>query len=547
MPRKLQPNQIVTYKKKITYVNPQNEQKGFFDSFWGIFLIQVLAVTAAIATSGVGSAAVAGLGLSQFGSAVASSTIQTTVNFAISTFFDAIRNDVTTQNLIFNAVFAVTDLGKIGRSLKEDKLLKLVNQSGILQEIGIEGQIKNFYQLSNQLVLKDVILKDNTKIAFGKVVTDAQLLSSIFQVSNASMKKELKSLTYEQLKNYLEIQRIIQQINPSLIYAKTTVKSAKLDLMLKNELNISYDQFLRLNDLDAFNALTKLSTTRIGNNTLTQLNNLRMQSRFQDSLLTSYKKNLKSFKNKAKKLNPFYWANKLINDATKPLEEAIRDIHTKAVSKYFPKLNKTAKDLVTKYNLIPCQQKSFLLAYKFEITGVDGTGILQIWKKPYKWKKELRISNYNSVRVWSNLKEVQEFALAQNQDVYYNDNFALGHGFRQSKLSKLSLISPGTRKIYKEINKFQTKVRVLQTILKIGVLESIKNKARNEKNKIENRLINKSLSSLISFVPGVTIFSSSIIKSIKKGKWNNDWARNDVARYTRKKTIKKVVQIKNAI
>ncbi|AGY41645.1 putative c-terminal truncated transmembrane protein [Mesoplasma florum W37] len=547
MPRKLQPNQVVTYKKKITYVNPQNEQKAFFDSFWGIFLIQVVAIATGIATAGLGSAAVAGAGLTQLGSAIASSAIQTTVNFAVSTFFDAVRNDVTTQNLIFNAVFAVTDIGKIGRALKEDKLLKLVNQSGILKEIGIEGQIKNFYQLSNQLALKDVILKDQTKIAFGKTVTDAQILASIFQVSNASMKKEIKSLTYEQLKSYLEIQRVIQQINPSLIYAKTTVKTSKLDLILKNELNVSYDQFLRFDDLDAFNALTKLSTTKVGNNTLAELNNLRMQSKFQDSLLITYKKNLKSFKNKAKKLNPFYWANKLVNDATKPLEDAIKELHQTAVAKYFPKLNKVGKDLVKKYNLIPCQEKSFLLAYKFEMTGIDGTGMLHIWKKPYKWKKTAKISSYNSVRVWSNLKEVQEFATSSNQDIYYNENFALGHGFRQSKLSSLSLLTPGTRKAYKEIMRFQTKIRVLKTILRVGVLESIKSKSRKEANKQKNKLINKTINNAISFFPAGMIFSSSIIKSIKKGRWDNSWARNDIANHTRKKTIKKVVQIKHAI
>ncbi|KAF5300559.1 hypothetical protein FQA39_LY19142 [Lamprigera yunnana] len=125
---------------------------------------------------------------------------------------DAFKTD-NSEAINFDEVFKkltvkiMNNVGKFGRALKEDKIIKVLNQSGIMKEIGLEHKIKNFYQISKEIQMKDFILKDKTKISLGKTVNDAQVLQTIFSVSNATMKKELKRLPYEELQMLVEIEK----------------------------------------------------------------------------------------------------------------------------------------------------------------------------------------------------------------------------------------------------------------------------------------------------------------------------------------------------
>lgn len=57
-------------------------------------------------------------------------------------------------------------------------------------------------------------------------------------------------------------------------------------------------------------------------------------------------------------------------------------------------------------------------------------------QKPYISVKTGKISNYNFVRVWTNLFEIEQFATlstGDEQSIWYNENWALGYGFSQKK------------------------------------------------------------------------------------------------------------------
>jgi len=201
----------------------------------------------------------------------------------------------------------VTDLGKIGRGLKSDKLIKLINEAHLFKEIGFDEELKNFYQLKQFFKMKDVILKDNSKLIFKDVVSDELIFQSFFKVADAEMKKELKILNVDQLRRFLEMERVIYQINPKILDVNFDLNVKLADNILNNELKLSYDDFLRLDDLEATNALFFLSaTTRVGSETLRNLNLARMQSRFQKNLFTRFKDFYKMLKNKVQKLNPIY-------------------------------------------------------------------------------------------------------------------------------------------------------------------------------------------------------------------------------------------------
>jgi len=99
MSRKLQPVQVVTYRKKIVYRAPENS-KTFFDTFLGALFLQIISVVVGVATSGVGSAVVEGLALSETTAAITSATIQSLINFGINVGFDAMTKYLTPQSLL---------------------------------------------------------------------------------------------------------------------------------------------------------------------------------------------------------------------------------------------------------------------------------------------------------------------------------------------------------------------------------------------------------------------------------------------------------------
>ncbi|KAF5300560.1 hypothetical protein FQA39_LY19143 [Lamprigera yunnana] len=63
-------------------------------------------------------------------------------------------------------------------------------------------------------------------------------------------------------------------------------------------------------------------------------------------------------------------------------------------AKHLPKISKIGKTMIKENNLIPCHAESFLLGFQFEPVGIDGSGYLAMYKKPYVSKKTGKVSNY---------------------------------------------------------------------------------------------------------------------------------------------------------
>lgn len=548
MPRKLQPVQVVTYRKKITYKNPENTSKPFWDTIFGVLLSTVISIAAGLATGGIGGFVIEGLALSETVGALAEVSLQTLINFGVNLTMDVMTQHLTKESLLWDTLFSVTDLGKIGRGFKSDKLIKLINEAHLFKEIGFDEELKNFYKLKQFFQMKDVILKDQTKIAFEKV-TDDVIFQTIFKISDSAMKKELKSLSIDELRRYMEIQRVLYQINPKLFNINVHLNEKLTTNILNNELKMSFDDFLKLDDLEAANALFKLSTTNVGQTTLRNLNLVRMQSRFQKSLFQRFKDFYKNIKNKLEKLNPLYWIKQFFSEVKGAMGDFVKRFYDAAVGDFWQELTSKAKDVIKKYGLIPCQPDSFLLGYRFEPL-IDGSGYLTIFKKPYVWKKQARISNYNPVRVWTNLIEVEQFATASSQNQFYLDNWALGFGFKQAKFKVLNFVDPKLKKILTEINHFHHEIDKLHAIIELGPVKSVKSISEAKLEKTINLIKNQTFglgASLLHKIPGLSIFSSSILRSLKNQAWDYSWLKKDASNQTIRVIKKESKVIKNGI
>jgi len=293
----------------------------------------VISIAAGLATGGIGGFVVEGLALSETVGALAEVSLQTLVNFGVNLTMDAMTQHLTKESLLWDALFSVTDLGKIGRGLKSDKLIKLINEAHLFKEIGFDEELKNFYKLKQFFQMKDVILKDQTKIAFEKV-TDDVIFQTVFKISDSAMKKELKSLSIDELRRYMEIQRVLYRINPKLFNINVHLNEKLTTNILNNELKMSFDDFLKLDDFEAGNALFKLSTTRVGQTTLRNLNLVRMQSRFQKSVFEKFKDFYKKIKNKLEKLNPLYWIKEFFAEVKGAMSDFVKEVYDQAIGDF---------------------------------------------------------------------------------------------------------------------------------------------------------------------------------------------------------------------
>jgi len=293
----------------------------------------VISIAAGLATGGIGGFVIEGLALSETVGALAEVSLQTLINFGVNLTMDVMTQHLTKESLLWDTLFSVTDLGKIGRGFKSDKLIKLINEAHLFKEIGFDEELKNFYKLKQFFQMKDVILKDQTKIAFEKV-TDDVIFQTIFKISDSAMKKELKSLSIDELRRYMEIQRVLYQINPKLFNINVHLNEKLTTNILNNELKMSFDDFLKLDDLEAANALFKLSTTNVGQTTLRNLNLVRMQSRFQKSLFQRFKDFYKNIKNKLEKLNPLYWIKQFFSEVKGAMGDFVKRFYDAAVGDF---------------------------------------------------------------------------------------------------------------------------------------------------------------------------------------------------------------------
>ncbi|WP_114565179.1 hypothetical protein [Spiroplasma phoeniceum] len=204
----------------------------------------------------------------------------------------------------------------------------------------------------------------------------------------------------------------------------------KIWLIFKKISNISLDEFSNLNDIDAVVILSDLAKTKIGNETILKINQYRLSYKFQKSLIENFIKMKRKIINSVKKINPFYWLEKLVNKLIDTIKKQLHTISEKISLSINKLVVNNSKKIIFEL-LIPCRPDSFLLGFKFEPIGLSGEGILEIYKKDYVSKKTGKISSYRPVRVFTTLLEVKQFATSEHQNSYYLDNWELGWGYRQ--------------------------------------------------------------------------------------------------------------------
>lgn len=541
MPRIIQPNQVITYRKKITYKNPDNGKKSFWEEFFKTLAVQILAVGLGIFTGGIGTALVSPLGFSNLGIALTSFFVQSSVNFTVNQIYDTATGNKSDLNTLLNVIFSLTDIGQFGRALKYDKLLKLSNQSNIFKKIGIKNNLNNFYQLKQNLLFKDIVV-GKTKFAFKNKITDVEILNLIANLVTPQTKKAFKLMTTTEINLYLNMQKTLHKINPKLIEFVKPNEIKYYDKLLKKYQDIGINDFFKMNDLQAVNFLADLGQTNFGIGKILKLNNARIQSKFQEEFFQMFKRYKKLIKTKLDKINPIKMTKKIVDKILKPATDVLKNLKSKTY-KLVSKFTKIQKNVLKKLNLIPCHFESFLLGFKFEPMTADGSGYCTIYKKPYVSKKTGRISNYNYVRVWSNLIEVEKFAMlasGDEQSIYYNENWALGHGFKKSIDKNIKLLGLNLTKIQKKLSVHFNKIASFQSFFKAGILTSSKRKAKQTYSKILNNTTNKMLSKTINIIPFSNIFTSAIIKKIKGKKVRN----NDIYNPINKKISKKLRRIK---
>lgn len=460
-------------------------------------------------TDGLGVALIAPIGMSEFATAATSLIIDTVVNFGINELFDAATGNLSWSNAWINLIFGVTDIGRLGRGLKYDKLIKISNESKLFEKLGIQKRVKSFYGLKQELEMKDIILKGGKKLTFGKTISDIDIVQAIAITATATTRKEIKKFTQEQLTSFLKIQKTIAKIHPGILGQVDKKMISKFDSFLKEATGSSWEKFIASTDENAIKDILKMSETRIGSSTISKMLEMRAQSQFQKQFTTTFKKNWKKIKERINSFNPITWADKLLEKMLKPIRNAFKRMEEKTLS-FLKKGTRTEIKFLEKNNLIPCHPDSFLMGFKFEPINIGGEGFITIYKKEYISKKTGRISRYNNVRSFTNIRVVEMFATSIHQNSFYKKYFGLGYGYSQGELKFMKLVSPRLTKYVSIGRKFYNSIHTVKTILSIGIKLSVQNKIKKIVSSAKNRYTSK----LTSLIPAGN-FKSTVNNQIK--------------------------------
>ncbi|KAF5300555.1 hypothetical protein FQA39_LY19138 [Lamprigera yunnana] len=90
-------------------------------------------------------------------------------------------------------------------------------------------------------------------------------------------------------------------------------------------------------------------------------------------------------------------------------------------AKHLPKISKIGKTMIKENNLIPCHAESFLLGFQFEPVGIDGSGYLAMYKKPYVSK---RLGKFQIINQTSS-KRLKEYTYQAMDFLRMNDKIVV--------------------------------------------------------------------------------------------------------------------------
>lgn len=517
MPRKILDQNLITYKKRIVYQTPQ-KAKSFWELLLAMIGLQVLATVLGFLTAGIGAGIIEGLGASQLFITTGKVFISGVTNFLVMETNDVINNNVSLKNTLLNLAFSFNDFGKLGRGLKAQKIIKIANEQGIFKQLGISAKVKNFMQIRNKVALSEIITKNKVVIRFNKTVTDEQLPQTIASIADAELRKQLKNLSADSIRDLLALQKTIYKLNPSLIPKYTNLDLKKYDSYLQKSAGISLKDFVRMNDYDSIAIITDLATkTKIGNTTLMKINQYRLENQFWNQLYKRFIKVKGKVNSSIKKTNPFYWIEKALNTVFEPIKKKITQLSEK-VSQTITKSFKVDPKKLLYQSLITCQPDSFLLGFKFEPLGISGEGIIEIHKKDYISKKIGIVSKYHPIRAYTTLLEVEQFAVSQHQNTFYRENWQLGFGYSQNEFQLLSFLSPKIASIFQQNINFFNSIKSLYHVAKNF---NVNNWGENQVNKMYKKIFNTNFNFLLGAIPGLKFFTPVIKNLIINHQYKN--------------------------
>lgn len=518
MARKLLNNSLVTYPKRIIFREPDKQNLSWYELLLKVVAIQILSAGLGAITSGLASGILQGIGASQFIIGTTKTIVVSITDFLIAQVNDALNENISLKNSLLNLAMSFNSFGKLGRGIKSEKILKIANEQGIFQQMGLTFKAKNFWEVQQKLKLTNIITKHKVVLNFGKKVTEDQLLQSIALIASGTLRKELKRLTGKEIQQLLLLEKTLGKLNSKLIPKFSKVDEIKYNSYLKTAANISLEDFAKLNDYDSIAIISSLAkNTKIGNETILKINQYRLTSIFQNNLLELFIKGKKQLKNFTKKVNIFWWLEKAINKMLHPINSTFNNVGNEIAKK----ITSLAKDQFKKIidaTWIPCRENSYLQSFKFELIGMSGEGILEIAKKPYVSTKTGKVSNYNNVRIYTTVLQVKEFSMTSHQNTYYADNWALGKGYQQGEFKFLKFLSPKISSIFTDNIKFYSNVKALALFLKYG---NFNDYFEMKSLKIYNKAIKKSINSILGIMPGLKMFHPALWDLINRHKFKN--------------------------
>jgi hypothetical protein len=481
--RKLIENQLVTYKKKLV-----SNKKETTNKWWSIFkslLITVALVALTVATDGIGAAAAGAMGLAEGLGSVVAFGIDTAIQFTINEGMDALTGNINLSNTLQNLAFSAIDIGRIGRGFKNQKLLKIAKELKLFDEAKIAEKIRNFYDLSKALSMKDIVV-GGTKLAFGRKIVESELIEAINSLATNAFKKELKTLTNDEVKLFLELQKTIRKINPKLV---ENFSEFKKNFDFEKHFDMNVDEFIKLSNDEA---IGKILEKDFAESTMEKLFSIREEAKFQEEFIQVFKRFKDKWKSRLDKINPKKYVSKIIEKILEKPKAFITKIEMKTKS-FLEKLGKKELTVIEKYSLIPCREESMFVGFRFEPSSISGEGYIMLYKRDHI-NMDGSVSKYNVVRAWTNQVTVETFAVSQHQNRFYlyESGWALGWGFTQKQFKFLSLISPRVSAVINKVRKIYT--TVLEVYIVASTLTSVS--AGNISNKLKNFTINKALSTL---------------------------------------------------
>ncbi|AHI52476.1 hypothetical protein [Spiroplasma culicicola] len=420
MARKIQPYQLITYPKKITYANPKNNKNNFWDLLFKIIAIEVVSILVGTLTAGVGGAAVQTWGFSQLGIASTQLVIRATVDFTIHQMFDSSMGIKSSKNTLLNLFFSFSNIGSLGRARKTDKIIKILNEHQLLNKIGIKYTVNNLFEIKKALQYKKIILSNNKKITFSKKITDLEILQTIMAISSKEMKSSLKRMSQKELQALIEMEKLLYKVSPDLFADLKNLNTTKYNNNFKQAFNLNIDEFLNLKDKDAIEILLKLNKNSKISKEIIMINRLRIQKQLQETLIASFKDIGKVTQNTLNMLNPQKYLeiaiDKLLAPIYKSMDKIIKNSRNNLI-----RLNKNIRRTIKKYNIYACNPNSSFIGFIFKPISFLGDGYIELWKEiSYKSTTDKDIKKYSKLVFWTNIKQVEEFSYSKNQDYYFN-------------------------------------------------------------------------------------------------------------------------------